>query len=187
VPSIVDPIRRLVPLVMVPSLVPSASVWRAAMLSLPDIGVAVFFIAGSLAPIVGTAAPWYVLAAVALAAACRTLDIEGWGVPIRGGLCGRAAAAFGPRGAGVAASAQLLERVLFASLMALVFGRYLAALPVWLFVPIAAGLVLGGILGSIGFLRIAIWSAFSTLYGPHWLPSRSITTTPTIIRRVIRR
>jgi magnesium transporter len=34
---------------------------------------------------------------------------------------------------------------------------------------IAAGLVLGGILGSIGFLRIALWSAFSTLYGPHWL------------------
>jgi magnesium transporter len=32
-----------------------------------------------------------------------------------------------------------------------------------------AGLVLGTILGSIGFLRIAIWSAFSTVYGPHWL------------------
>jgi magnesium transporter len=34
---------------------------------------------------------------------------------------------------------------------------------------IAAGLALGGILGSIGFLRIAAWSAFSTIYGPHWL------------------
>ena len=32
-----------------------------------------------------------------------------------------------------------------------------------------AGLVLGGILGSIGFLRIAVWSAFSTVYGPHWM------------------
>ena len=32
-----------------------------------------------------------------------------------------------------------------------------------------AGLALGAILGTIGFLRIAIWSAFSTLYGPHWL------------------
>jgi len=32
-----------------------------------------------------------------------------------------------------------------------------------------AGLVLGGILGSIGFLRIAVWSAFSTVYGEHWL------------------
>lgn len=34
---------------------------------------------------------------------------------------------------------------------------------------IFAGLALGGILGTIGFLRITIWSAFSTLYGPHWL------------------
>jgi magnesium transporter len=34
---------------------------------------------------------------------------------------------------------------------------------------IAAGLALGGILGTIGFLRITIWSAFSPLYGPHWL------------------
>jgi magnesium transporter len=32
-----------------------------------------------------------------------------------------------------------------------------------------AGFALGGILGSIGFLRIAIWSMFSTLYGPHWM------------------
>src|SRR5213596_1311259 len=35
---------------------------------------------------------------------------------------------------------------------------------------IGAGLALGAILGTIGFLRIAIWSAFSTIYGPHWLP-----------------
>ena len=34
---------------------------------------------------------------------------------------------------------------------------------------VAAGLALGGILGTIGFLRITVWSAFSTLYGPHWL------------------
>ena len=26
-----------------------------------------------------------------------------------------------------------------------------------------------GILGSIGFLRISLWSAFSDIYGPHWL------------------
>jgi magnesium transporter len=32
-----------------------------------------------------------------------------------------------------------------------------------------SGLALGAILGSIGFLRISIWSAFSTIYGPHWL------------------
>jgi magnesium transporter len=31
-----------------------------------------------------------------------------------------------------------------------------------------SGLLLGCILGSIGFLRIALWSAFSEIYGPHW-------------------
>ena len=32
-----------------------------------------------------------------------------------------------------------------------------------------SGLALGGILGTIGFLRITVWSAFTNLYGPHWL------------------
>jgi magnesium transporter len=32
-----------------------------------------------------------------------------------------------------------------------------------------SGLALGCILGAIGFARIALWSAFSNLYGPHWL------------------
>jgi magnesium transporter len=32
-----------------------------------------------------------------------------------------------------------------------------------------AGLALGALLGSIGFLRISLWSAFSDIYGPHWL------------------
>jgi magnesium transporter len=33
---------------------------------------------------------------------------------------------------------------------------------------ILSGLSLGLILGCIGFLRIAVWSAFSKIYGPHW-------------------
>jgi magnesium transporter len=32
-----------------------------------------------------------------------------------------------------------------------------------------SGLGLGLILGSIGFLRITLWSMFSNIYGPHWL------------------
>jgi magnesium transporter len=42
----------------------------------------------------------------------------------------------------------------------------------WWFVmrrEIAAGLALGAILGSIGFLRISVWSTFSNIYGEHWL------------------
>ncbi len=34
---------------------------------------------------------------------------------------------------------------------------------------VLAGLALGAILGMVGFLRISIWSAFSSIYGPHWL------------------
>src|SRR5438477_9603527 len=34
---------------------------------------------------------------------------------------------------------------------------------------IMAGLLLGCILGAIGFMRVALWSQFSTIYGPHWL------------------
>ncbi|HEY0784144.1 MAG TPA: magnesium transporter [Thermoanaerobaculia bacterium] len=33
---------------------------------------------------------------------------------------------------------------------------------------IGAGLALGAILGTIGVLRISIWSAFSNVYGQHW-------------------
>ena len=32
-----------------------------------------------------------------------------------------------------------------------------------------SGLALGFVLGSIGFLRITLWSVFSDIYGPHWL------------------
>jgi magnesium transporter len=34
---------------------------------------------------------------------------------------------------------------------------------------ILAGLVLGSILGLVGFMRITIWSLVSPMYGPHWL------------------
>ena len=32
-----------------------------------------------------------------------------------------------------------------------------------------AGFLLGSILGSIGFLRISLWSIFTNIYGPHWM------------------
>lgn len=34
---------------------------------------------------------------------------------------------------------------------------------------LASGLLLGLILGTIGFLRIVVWSQFWDLYGPHWM------------------
>ncbi len=137
-PSIFQRSRSRIPVVLVSTtLLKFASTWRAAALAIPDIGIAVFFIAGVAASGAGVSAPWFVLAAVLLGLACRTLDVEGWGLFIPGGLAGRAGLAFGPRAAAAAAAAQLFERVLFASLVAVVFGHYAAALPVKLFVPAA--------------------------------------------------
>ena len=34
---------------------------------------------------------------------------------------------------------------------------------------IMSGLSLGIVLGVVGFLRISVWSAFSDIYGPHWI------------------
>ena len=34
---------------------------------------------------------------------------------------------------------------------------------------VLAGLVLGDVLGLVGFLRISLWSLASPVYGPHWL------------------
>jgi magnesium transporter len=33
---------------------------------------------------------------------------------------------------------------------------------------LVVGAALGGILGALGFARIAVWSVFSPIYGPHW-------------------
>lgn len=34
---------------------------------------------------------------------------------------------------------------------------------------ITAGLILGAVLGFVGFFRVTLWSAFSDIYGAHWL------------------
>ncbi|HVF72225.1 MAG TPA: magnesium transporter [Chthoniobacterales bacterium] len=34
---------------------------------------------------------------------------------------------------------------------------------------IISGLLLGLVLGVIGFLRVALWAQFSSIYGPHWM------------------
>jgi magnesium transporter len=49
---------------------------------------------------------------------------------------------------------------------------------------ILSGLLLGTALGSIGFIRIALWSAFSDIYGPHW-PLVALTVGLSLIGVVI--
>jgi magnesium transporter len=43
---------------------------------------------------------------------------------------------------------------------------------------LAAGLVLGGLLGAVGLVRIAAWSAFTNLYGHHWLIGPTVGVAP---------
>jgi magnesium transporter len=45
---------------------------------------------------------------------------------------------------------------------------------------VISGLTLGSLLALIGFTRIAAWSMFSTIYGPHWLLI-AITVSVTLI------
>lgn len=49
---------------------------------------------------------------------------------------------------------------------------------------ILSGLILGIILGSIGYLRIAVWSTFSHVYGPHW-PMIALTVSISLVGVVL--
>jgi hypothetical protein len=58
------------------ALLPFLSVRKAAALSIAELGVAAFFIAGTTQTALGESAPWFVLAATILAAFLRAIDIE---------------------------------------------------------------------------------------------------------------
>jgi len=49
---------------------------------------------------------------------------------------------------------------------------------------ILSGLLLGIILGGIGFARIAVWSAFSNIYGPYW-PEVALTVAISLVGIVL--
>ena len=102
--------------------------WRAAALALGELGCVAFFAAGLAEAAVGSAAPWYVLAAVLVAACVRAVDLEARGLFVRGGLHGLVRQALGEVPARLAASALLTERMLLGPLAAAVAGRYVVAL-----------------------------------------------------------
>ena len=49
---------------------------------------------------------------------------------------------------------------------------------------VMSGLALGAILGTIGFARIAVWSMFTDLYGPHW-PQVALTVACSLVGVVL--
>ena len=110
------------------ALLSYVSVRKAAAIAISQLGLAAFFLAGVL-PAAGWSSLTFAAVAVALAVFVRAIDIESWALFIPGGAVGRARLAFGRRAATVAATASLVERLLFAALACLVVGHYVAAAP----------------------------------------------------------
>jgi magnesium transporter len=134
------------------TLVSYVSVWRAAARALVELGCAAFLVGGVAWVAIGAAAPWYVLAAVALAVAVRAVDVEARALFVAGGLYGSVRDALGRMPAKVAASALIVERLMLGPLAAVVAGHYIAAL-----VPVAASPLPGGrhLTGNDGPVAIA--------------------------------
>jgi magnesium transporter len=125
-----SPIPRRHPIRVVLSstaLQPFMSVRKAAALAIAQLGVAAFFISGIAPAALGQSAVWFVLAATFLAAFARATDIESWALLIPGGFVGRIGTALGPRAAGIAKAAALVERVLLGVLASVVIGHYVAS------------------------------------------------------------
>lgn len=99
------------------------SVRKAAALAIAQLGVAAFFVSGVTGSALGGAAGWFVLAATALAALVRAIDIESWALLIPGGFIGRVRQAFGSRATPLAVASTLLERVLLGALAGVVVGH----------------------------------------------------------------
>jgi len=112
------------------ALLSFTSVWKATALAVAELGVAAFFVMGVMQSFLGDWAPWFILAACALGAYARAVDIESWALFIPGGLVGRVDLAFGWRAARVAAGAILAERLFLVALACVVAGRYAASFAV---------------------------------------------------------
>jgi magnesium transporter len=125
-----SPIRSRHPIRVVLSttaFLPFMSVRKAAALAIAQFGVAAFFISGPARAAVGDSAGWFVLAAAVLAAFARSVDIESWSLLIPGGFVGSVSRAFGPRAAGVAKAAAVVERILLGALACVLVGHYAAS------------------------------------------------------------
>src|SRR3954471_22615126 len=78
------------------TIVSYVSVWRATARALVELGCAAFFVGGVAWTASGAAAPWFVLAAVALSVALRSVDIESRALFVAGGLYGSVRDTLGP-------------------------------------------------------------------------------------------
>jgi magnesium transporter len=110
------------------TLVSYVSVWRATARALVELGNPAFFVGGIAWVAIGSPAPWFVLAAIALSIAVRAVDVEARALFVPGGLYGSVRDALGRTLATIAVSALLVERLMLGPLAAVVAGHYLMAI-----------------------------------------------------------
>jgi magnesium transporter len=103
---------------------------NAAAVALSQLGIAAFFVPGTVPAAFGNSAGWCVLAAAVLSALVRAVDIESWALFIPGGFLARLQQAFGPRVVRLGAAAGLVERLFLAALAAVLIGHYTAGITV---------------------------------------------------------
>ena len=106
------------------TLIAFVSSWRAAALTLVEIGGVAFFASGAAERALGEGAAWFVLFAVLAGIVLRAIDLESCALFLPGGLYGTVREALGTRAARVAAAAQLVDHLLLGALAAVVAGHY---------------------------------------------------------------
>jgi len=127
------------------TIVSYVSVWRATARALVELGCSAFFVAGVAWMAIGSSAPWFVLAAVALSVGVRAVDIESRALFVPGGLYGSVRDTLGRLPAKFASAASIAERLMLGPVAAVVAGHYFAAVARALF-----GVIPGGQAGFTG-------------------------------------
>jgi magnesium transporter len=116
--------RRIRVVLSTTALLSFMSVSKATALVLSELAIGVFFVVGIARSFIGDSAPWFVLAACALSAFVRAIDIESWAFFVPGGLIGRAEKAFGQRAGSLATAVMLIERLLLVVLACVLCMQY---------------------------------------------------------------
>jgi magnesium transporter len=157
-------IRRIPVVLAAATLGELVPAWRTIALTLTELGAAAFFISGTVTSAIGGSAPWFVLAAVVAGMVLRAVDVESWALFMPGGLPGRVNEAFGRRPARFAAASVLVERLLFAALVACVAGHYT-------FSVLVSGLGLSRLAEHVASSDLAA-AAAASIIGILWIRSR---------------
>ena len=115
--------------------------WHVVTRALAELGPGAFFIGGVAWTALGSAGPYFVLAAALLSIVVRAADVEARALFVPGGVYGSVRETLGPFAARTAAAALLVDRFVLAALAAALVGHYVMTI---------GGSVLGGSAGTAG-------------------------------------